>query len=81
MSERLTLGVRIATGNNDNPVSTNDTFGDAFTKDSIGLDRAFLKWSWQPIEEKMGRFAKRSRSLEGVCLIRSFLRTWYGIKI
>ncbi|WP_319526499.1 putative porin [uncultured Desulfosarcina sp.] len=55
---KVDLGLRLATGNDDDPVSTNDTFGDAFNKDNILLDQAYLKWSWQPLEEKFGKLPK-----------------------
>lgn len=45
VNETLDAGVRIATGNEDDPVSTNDTLGDFSTGDTILLDRAYLKWS------------------------------------
>ena len=45
---------RLATGNDDDPVSTNDTFGDMFNKDSVVFDRANVKWSWKPIETVWG---------------------------
>lgn len=35
---------RLATGNTDNPVSTNDTLGDNYNKDSILFDQAYLEW-------------------------------------
>jgi hypothetical protein len=44
ISPNFFAGVRITTGNEDNPVSTNETLGDFKNKDSIVLDRAFLQW-------------------------------------
>lgn len=44
------MGIRISTGNEDNPVSNNDTFGDYSGGDGIVFDRAFLKWTYQPQE-------------------------------
>lgn len=41
--ERVEAGVRISTGNEQDPISTNDTLGDYFNKDGIVLDRAYLK--------------------------------------
>jgi len=35
---------RLATGNDNDPVSTNDTLGDSFNKDNILFDRAYLEW-------------------------------------
>jgi hypothetical protein len=43
----FTAGMRIATGNDGSPVSTNQTLGGSggnFSKYSLWLDRAFLKW-------------------------------------
>ncbi|MEW6221317.1 MAG: putative porin [Thermodesulfobacteriota bacterium] len=47
--ETVEAGVKIATGNEREPISTNETLGDAFNKDSLVLDQAYLKWS--PIPE------------------------------
>jgi hypothetical protein len=50
LPENFTLGMRIATGNDNNPVSTNQTLGAAsgqggnFSKYAIWLDRAFLQY-------------------------------------
>lgn len=35
---------RLATGNENDPVSTNDTLGDTFNKDGIMFDQAYLEW-------------------------------------
>ncbi len=56
----FTAGMRLATGDSNTPVSTNQTLGGSggnFSKYQIWLDRAFLKY--QPIDEvavKVGRF-------------------------
>jgi len=47
-SRQLELGFRLATGNDDNPVSTNETFGNYFMSDGVAFDLAFLKWSPLP---------------------------------
>jgi hypothetical protein len=50
LPENFTLGMRIATGNDNSPVSTNQTLGGAsgqggnFSKYAIWLDRAFLQY-------------------------------------
>lgn len=44
LTEEIEAGVRLSTGNEKEPVSTNDTMGDYFNKDSILLDRAYLRW-------------------------------------
>lgn len=45
---KVEAGVRIATGKDDNPISTNNTLGEYFLRDSIALDRGYLKWTYQP---------------------------------
>lgn len=52
---KVDIGLRLATGSSGDPVSTNTTLGDYFNKDAILLDRAYLKWAWQPIEAEGGR--------------------------
>ena len=44
-----TAGIRLATGNDKNPVSTNTTFGDYFNKSGFLLDQAYLKFT--PVKE------------------------------
>ncbi len=51
---KVELGVRLASGNDENPISTNDTLGDYQNKDSIVLDRGYLKWTYQPWEPVWG---------------------------
>ncbi len=49
ISESVSGGLRITTGNTLNPVSTNQTMGTSSNKYSLVLDRAFLKaepWDW-----------------------------------
>ncbi|MCP3401764.1 putative porin [Bradyrhizobium sp. CCGB20] len=56
----FTAGLRIATGENSSPVSTNQTFGGNggnFSKYAVWLDRAFIKY--QPVQDvvaSVGRF-------------------------
>ncbi len=45
---KMEAGVRIASGNENDPVSTNETLGDYSNKDTILLDRAYLKWRYKP---------------------------------
>ena len=52
---RVEVGLRVATGNTNDPVSTNETLGDYFNKDSIVFDRYYLKWSYQPELPAWGR--------------------------
>jgi hypothetical protein len=58
--EELELGsvqvaARVATGNEKDPVSTNDTLGDYYNKDGIYLDQAYLKWSYKPLMKMGGK--------------------------
>lgn len=51
----FTAGMRIATGENNSPVSTNQTFGangGDFSKYNLWLDRAFIKY--QPVQDFVG---------------------------
>jgi hypothetical protein len=43
----VTTGVRIATGNLREPVSTNQTLANMFGRGTVGLDRAFIRWDVQ----------------------------------
>jgi len=44
LGDGFTFGARVASGNDINPVSTNQTLGSDFQKYAIWLDQAFLKW-------------------------------------
>lgn len=49
LTESISGGMRITTGNTSDPVSTNDTLGKTGNKYSLVLDRAFIKaepWDW-----------------------------------
>lgn len=60
LSEGWAAGIRVATGDSGTPVSTNQTFGGNggnFSKYSIWLDRAFLKYQpGQNLDLTVGRF-------------------------
>ncbi len=59
LSNGLTAGFRIATGSDDSPVSTNQTLGAGtgdFSKYSLWLDRAYLKWQTPNFAISTGRF-------------------------
>ena len=43
VNEITEVGIRLATGNEDDPVSTNDTLGDMFNKDTVTFDQAYIK--------------------------------------
>jgi hypothetical protein len=51
---KVEVGVRLSTGNESDPVSTNDTMGDYQNKDSIVFDQAYLKWSFSPEDTVWG---------------------------
>jgi hypothetical protein len=62
MGEGFTGGIRLATGNNNSPVSVNQTFGQTdgtqggnFSKYGVWVDRAFVKYELNPAPEQ--RFA------------------------
>ena len=42
--------IRVSTGKVTNPVSTNETLGDYLNKDTIVLDRYYLRWKYVPWE-------------------------------
>lgn len=44
LGDGFTVGLRAATGNDNSPVSTNQTIGNNFNKYSLWLDQAYLKW-------------------------------------
>lgn len=52
---KVEVALRVSTGNTNDPVSTNETLGDYFNKDSIVFDRYYLKWSYQPVLPVWGR--------------------------
>lgn len=45
VNDETEVGLRLSTGNDENPVSTNDTLGDYMNKDTVTFDQAYLKWS------------------------------------
>ena len=45
----VTAGFRLASGNDGNPLSTNDTFGDYQNKDNLLIDRAYINWAYVPV--------------------------------
>ena len=47
VNNQVEAGVRIVTGNEDNPVSTNDNLGN-FESKGVALDRVYLKWEPYP---------------------------------
>jgi hypothetical protein len=57
IDDEWAAGLRLATGNTANPVSTNQTLGSSLENDSFNLDRAFVRYqptSW--ITAWLGRF-------------------------
>ncbi|GAB6907117.1 putative porin [Desulfosarcina cetonica] len=57
---QVETGFRFTTGNEEDPVSTNDTMGDYFNRDSLVFDRAYLKWKWHPINPWFDRMPQIS---------------------
>jgi hypothetical protein len=51
---KVQAGLRLSSGNQADPVSTNVTIGDYFNKDNVFFDRAYLKWKWKPLEQIWG---------------------------
>ncbi len=45
---KFEVGMRLATGNEKDPVSTNDTLGDYYNKDGFVLDQAYLRYRYRP---------------------------------
>ena len=61
MEDGFSMGFRLATGNDDNPVSTNQSFN-YFEKFNVWIDQAYLKWDlWRSpgknLWAKAGRFS------------------------
>lgn len=44
VTNNLKAGLRVSTGNTDDPVSTNQTMGDSFSKSGVVLDRSYLQY-------------------------------------
>jgi hypothetical protein len=44
LGDGVSVALRGGTGNDDNPISTNQTLGSNFSKYSLWLDRAYIKW-------------------------------------
>lgn len=57
---KMEAGLRVTTGNEKDPVSTNDTMGDYFNRDSVTFDRAYLNYKWSPINPKLDRMPQIS---------------------
>jgi hypothetical protein len=51
VNEQMEGEFRLATGNDDDPVSTNDTLGDTFNKDTVTLDLGYVRW--KPLAESL----------------------------
>jgi hypothetical protein len=45
---KFEVGVRVSTGNEKDPVSTNDTFGDYYNKEGVVFDQVYLRYTYQP---------------------------------
>lgn len=62
---KVEVGARVATGNTDDPVSTNDTLGDYFSYDSVIFDKAYVKWTYKPDYPKFGKLFPQVTALGG----------------
>jgi hypothetical protein len=57
IDDEWAAGVRLATGNLPNPVSTNQTLGNSLSNDTFNLDRAFVRYQPTPwLTAWLGRF-------------------------
>ena len=53
ITDDFIFGLRLATGNTTNPVSTNQTLGSTLANDNFVLDRAYLEynpWPWLTVD-------------------------------
>jgi hypothetical protein len=68
ISDELEGGIRLASGNANDPISTNQTLENVFTRKPISLDQAYITvtpgatfglgdWPWKPISITAGKFA------------------------
>lgn len=48
VNENVEAGLQLASGNESDPISTNDTLGDYMNKDSVVIDQAYLKYTLLP---------------------------------
>lgn len=44
IDDHFTAAIRLAAGNLTEPTSTDQTYGDFFNRDGVGIDRAYLQW-------------------------------------
>lgn len=51
INEQMEGEFKLATGNESDPVSTNDTLGDTFNKDTVTLDLGYVRW--KPLAESL----------------------------
>lgn len=61
LSEGFSAGLRIATGSDASPVSTNQTLGGNFSKYQIWLDRGYLKYEFEPTLAPFDHYAIPTR--------------------
>ena len=68
ISDELEATIRLATGNVNDPISTNQSLGGAFSKKSFNLDQAYIKitpgatfglqeWPWRPLVLSLGKMS------------------------
>jgi hypothetical protein len=67
ISDEVLAGFRLVSGDPNDPISANQTLGDAFTKKPINIDQAYITltpkqtlglgdWAWNPITITAGKF-------------------------
>ena len=68
ITDEVMAGFRLVSGDPNDPISANQTLGDAFTKKPFNLDQAYITitpkqtiglgdWAWNPISITAGKFA------------------------
>lgn len=60
---KMAAALRITTGSTDDPVSTNESLGDYFNKDSIVFDRYYLNYAYEPLLPVWGRIPQIALSV------------------
>ncbi len=69
VNDNIKVGARLTTGNENNPLSMNQTFGQSFGPYNILLDRAFIRWGFDD------QYGEEWLALSGGRMPRPFLAT------
>ncbi len=70
ISDELLAGIRLASGDANDPISTNETLTNIFTRKPVSIDHAYITitpkesiglgdWAWSPISITAGKFANQ----------------------